>query len=265
MIDLFGVDTNLWVAGAAIAQTIILAAAAIFAFGQVREAQRTREEQSRPFVVVDLDISDPPLVFLTVSNLGRTIARRVRIKFEPPLASSFDNRALTEEQQKAGVSLPPLVPFEVFTEEIPSMAPGKVIRTLFDSMFGERREDLPESYRVMVRYEDGRGSSHTEEMPLGFAAYKNLEYIQRHTIHDVHKQLEKIADAVRRWSASGSGILVVPKEEERKERERLREQRMSRAQAVVAPGENEMRPRTRARVWLHDALRDIADRVGPDR
>ena len=265
MLDLFGVDTNIWIASAAAVQTIIVGAAAVFAYRQVREVQRTREEQSRPFVVVDLDISDPPLVFLSVSNLGRTIARRVRIQFEPSLANSFDNRPLTEDQKKAGVSLPLLVPFEVFTEEIPSMAPGKAIRTLFDSMFGERREDLPESYRVTVRYEDDRSRPHTEEMLLGFAAYKNLEYIQRHTIHDVHDQLEKIADAVKHWSASGSGILVVPKEEERRERERLREQRMSQTRAAVAPGENEMRPQARARAWLHGALRDLADRVGPER
>jgi hypothetical protein len=48
MVDLFGVDTDLWTAGAAVAQTIIVGAAAVFAFRQVREAQLTREDQSRP-------------------------------------------------------------------------------------------------------------------------------------------------------------------------------------------------------------------------
>lgn len=41
IVDLFGMDTNLWTAGAAVAQTIIIAAAAAFAFRQVREVQLT--------------------------------------------------------------------------------------------------------------------------------------------------------------------------------------------------------------------------------
>ena len=240
LVDLFGVDTNIWVAAAAIAQTIIVAAAAIFAYGQVREAQRTREEQSRPFVVVDFDISDLPMVFLTISNLGRTIARRVRIEFNPPLARSLDNRAPTEQEKEAGGPLPPLVPFEVFTEEIPSIAPGKVIRTFFDSMMQERCEDLPEAYQVMVVYNDDRGASHTEDMPLGFGGYKNLEYIQRHTIHDVHKQLKKIADAVDRWGAGlghGSGILVVTRDDKRKDRALARRHFRARPQSSFAPRE----------------------------
>src|SRR6266540_2210062 len=35
--------------------------------------------------------------------------------------------------------------------------------------------------------------------------YRNIQYVTQHTIHDVHKQLKKIADEVRRWSAPGSG------------------------------------------------------------
>jgi hypothetical protein len=237
VVELFGIDSEIWMASAAATQTIIVAVAAGFAYRQVREAQRTREEQSRPFVVVDLDISDPPMVFLTVSNLGRTIARRVRIEFNPPLARSLDNRAPTKEEKEAGRPLPSLVPFEVFTEEIPSIAPGKVIRTLFDSMMEERREDLPESYRVTVRYEDERGASHTEEMPLGFGGYKNLEYIRRHTIHDVHGQLEKIAREVRRWSASGSGILVVSRDDQREDRALARRHFRASPESSFAPGE----------------------------
>jgi hypothetical protein len=62
MVDLFGVDTDLWTAGAAVAQTIIVGTAAVFAFRQVREAQLTREDQSRPFVILDFDLSRPPFI-----------------------------------------------------------------------------------------------------------------------------------------------------------------------------------------------------------
>jgi predicted component of type VI protein secretion system len=62
MVDLFGVDTNLWTAGAAAAQTIIVAAAAGVAYRQVQEARLTREDQARPFVIIDFDMSEPPLM-----------------------------------------------------------------------------------------------------------------------------------------------------------------------------------------------------------
>jgi hypothetical protein len=203
---------------------------------QVEEARRLREEQSRPFVVVDLDISNLPLVFLTVSNLGRTIAQQVRIEFDPPLASSFDNRAPTEEDKQAGRPLPPLVPFDVFADEIPSIVPGKVIRTLFDSLVAERREDLPESYRVTVRYEDDRGGSHKEEMWIGFGSYGNLQYLRERTIGDVHRELEKIANTLRQWSNMyGRGLVAFSPADVRRQEAEHRRRFRARPQSSLAP------------------------------
>jgi hypothetical protein len=62
--DLFGVDANLWIAGAAVAEASVVALAAAFAYRQVREARLTREDQSRPFVIVDFDLSQPPFIHL---------------------------------------------------------------------------------------------------------------------------------------------------------------------------------------------------------
>jgi hypothetical protein len=263
-------------AAVGITQTVVIIVAArltyrqvVAAREQVEEARRLREEQSRPFVVVDLDISDPPLVFLTVSNVGRTIARRVRINFDPPLARSFDNRALTEEEKKAGKPLPPLVPYEVFNEEIASIAPGKVLRTLFESFMQGWREDLPDSYLVTVRYEDERGVSYTEDMPMGFGGFKNLEDIRRHTIHDLHDQLKKIADAVRRWSpATGSGVLVVSRKEQREDHARAVRRFRARPDASFAPPRSS-EPRAqwelrRQRQRLARTLAALSDGVDPE-
>ena len=48
----------------------------LFAWRQVREARKLRVEQARPFVIVDFEPGF--LVYLTVENLGRTMAREVR-------------------------------------------------------------------------------------------------------------------------------------------------------------------------------------------
>lgn len=46
-----------WTALGTIVTALVAVAAAIFAFMQVREIRRTREEQVRPFVVVDIQPS----------------------------------------------------------------------------------------------------------------------------------------------------------------------------------------------------------------
>jgi hypothetical protein len=90
MPDLFGVDAGLWLAGAGITQTFIFAAAALFGYRQAREIQLTRQDQTRSFVILDFDLSRPPFIHLVIKNIGKTMARRVRIQTGPPLASTFD-------------------------------------------------------------------------------------------------------------------------------------------------------------------------------
>jgi hypothetical protein len=200
MVDLFGADANLWMAGAAVAEAIIVGAAAAFAFGQVREARLTREDQSRPFVIVDFDLSRPPFIHLMIKNIGKSMARKVRIQTDPPLASTFDKERQADPISKLGP----------FTEEIPTMAPDREIRILFDSFPQREQQKLDDAYRVTVTYEGERGRSYVDEMVLDLGIYRNISYIEQHTIHDVHKQLKKIADSVDRWGAGvgrGSGLL----------------------------------------------------------
>jgi hypothetical protein len=61
-----------WAAWATVAVYVVLG---IFAWIQVLQARRLREEQARPFVIVDFEPGF--LVYLTVENIGRTMARDV--------------------------------------------------------------------------------------------------------------------------------------------------------------------------------------------
>lgn len=67
----------------------------LFAWRQVGEARKLREEQARPFVIVDFEPGF--LVYLTVENLGRTMAREVSICFDKPLESSLSGRRELDE------------------------------------------------------------------------------------------------------------------------------------------------------------------------
>jgi hypothetical protein len=258
MVDLFGVDTDLWTAGAAVAQTIIVGAAAVFAFRQVREAQLTREDQSRPFVILDFDLSRPPFIHLVIKNIGATMARRVRIQTDPPLASSFDKNGQSE----------PIAKLRLFSDQIPTMAPGREIRTFFDSFSQREQQQLDDVYQVTITYEGERGRSYVDEMVLDLGIYRNTTFIDQHTIHDVHKQLKRIADEVRRWSASGSGIKVVSRKDQREDHALAVRHFRARPESSLAP--REVAEETvqwtlrRLRQRASRALAVVSMRVDPD-
>lgn len=69
-------DASEWTAVGTIATAVVALVAAGFAFAQVREARRTREDQIRPFVVVDLQPNRAwgNALNLVVENVGRRIS-----------------------------------------------------------------------------------------------------------------------------------------------------------------------------------------------
>jgi hypothetical protein len=108
----------------------------LFAWGQVHEARKLREEQARPCVIVDFEPSF--LVYLTVENLGRTMARDVSIQFDKPLQTTFEGRSELDESP-------------LFRLPIPTLPPGKKIRVLFDQSLPGWRPRLPRARRPRAR------------------------------------------------------------------------------------------------------------------
>lgn len=91
-----------WIALGAVAasvQAIGVLAALWYAAGQVRhaagqrrEAQRLRERQERPFVVIDFDVQTlPKAVLIEIVNLGSVLARDVTFAFDPPLQAAVES------------------------------------------------------------------------------------------------------------------------------------------------------------------------------
>jgi hypothetical protein len=180
------------------AQLTVLALVAAVAWRQVAEARRLREQQARPFVVIDFEI-DIPIISLVVSNVGRTMARKARFSFSPELTSSLDR--------------PPDLPFrelKMFTEGIPSLPPGKRLPVLFDSGISRKPEDgHADVYHATIIYEGADGRQYTDEMTLDLGIYWNVERLNLASLDDVHKRLKEISDTLKGWRASGGGILTV--------------------------------------------------------
>jgi hypothetical protein len=126
-------------------------------------------------------------------------------------------------------------------EGIPSLAPGKTIRTVFDSMIQRKPLGLPDLYAVTARYADETGRRHFDEtFDLDLGIYWNLIDVQRRGEHDIHERLKEILLEMRKWTAGTRGLLRLSPDENRAEQDRLmryREERLERQASGQTSGE----------------------------
>jgi hypothetical protein len=205
--------TDITSAVAAAGTVVVAAIAGLFAARQLSEARRLRRAQVRPFVVIDFDAqSDPPLIFVEITNLGTTMARQVTFDFDYPLETSFDAKG---EIRVADLG--------VFTQGIPNLPPGKRIHFLFDSFL--EREGLRDTYQVTVSYEGealrrwprkAKRERWVEPITLDLGLYRKMLRVTRHGLHDIHERLKEIETELQKWSASGGrGLLRLSPDEVR--------------------------------------------------
>jgi hypothetical protein len=172
-----------WIsAGIALFALAAAAAAAVFAYRQFDLARTLREEKARPFVVVDVEPVLHPFTELVIRNVGETIARDVKLTFDPPLVTTLDDGNLDIGKSFA------------IAEGIPTMPPGREYRMLFEHMPDRYdRTDLPRRYTVTVH---SSGRSGPEEPLVQVLDLDVLYGFQRIEIYGAHH----IAKTLRAWA-----------------------------------------------------------------
>ena len=192
-------DMTMWtdvVSALAAAGTFVVAvAAALFAYRQVGEARRLREEQAQPYVFVDLVPSpaSSTLVDIVIKNVGATVARNVRFRFEPSIVSTLYPHAASEAKELSEYSL--------FVNGIPTLPPGAEVRFLFESAPDryQRRQELPATHRVTVTFDDSRERPcEPAEYVLDLDRQWGLLRVGVRTVHTIGKTLEQIKDIMAR-------------------------------------------------------------------
>ncbi|MUL47110.1 hypothetical protein FZI85_04060 [Mycobacterium sp. CBMA293] len=176
---MLGLHADAWAAWAAWVTAIIAVVAAVFAWRQIGEARRTREEVAQPNVVVypDLDPTNWQYLDLVIKNFGKTPAFNVRVTL-PDLDVSPDN----PYDQPTHLYVP---------ENIVVLAPGQEWRTVWDS--GIRRAELTEMgddvpgvavlrsvFVGHVEFLDLRDRRHTNPIRLDTNSFRNMLRINRH-------------------------------------------------------------------------------------
>jgi hypothetical protein len=215
------------------ASALIILVAAIVAWFQLHEAQTLRENQTRPFVVIEFNPHSDSFINLRISNLGATMARNVRFSIDPPLATT--RRAEHD-----------VMAMQLFKSGIRSLVPGRVIEFFFDSWIG--RDGMTNIHTVEVTYTGERGKRYRDVLDLDLDMYLGMRFIRRHTIHDVHKQLENIASILEDFKASGGGVLTMtPEAVDKRDEERQQAVEEWQRQRAASPtpyaaGEDAVKP-----------------------
>jgi hypothetical protein len=184
-----------WVgAGAAVATALIYVVLGFIAVGQVKEAQRLREQQSRPYVIVDFEF-ERWLVYLVIRNIGRTPARNIRVAFDRKLETTLTKRRDINEAA-------------AFSRPISMLAPERAIRIRFDSVPQRLEKKLPLVYGVDVSYQDERGQTYSDPtFTLDLSTYEDAA-VDPKGLPELVSEMESIQREISKWTDGSRGLLA---------------------------------------------------------
>lgn len=195
--------------------------AAIFAALQVRELRRTREDQVRPYVIVDIQpgATWDNLFDLVIENIGSTPAHGVTFEFEPPLEQSDDSGY-------------PISESVLLREGVLMLPPGRKIRAFFDASHKRIDTDLPMRYSVTVRLKNSNGKRQpAQRYTIDLNYMYGLTQIREYGSHDAAKALIEIQKSVKKWSDIHGRLRVWVRDEDA----RIRDDRVERELTGHAP------------------------------
>ncbi|WP_127504536.1 hypothetical protein [Actinoplanes solisilvae] len=145
-------------------------------------AQQARRESLQPNVLVDIapGVNDPGVFVLSISNIGASIARNVRIK------------ALDEMVRSDGLKLHELT---VFTEPISVMPPGQTRQFFYDVGFQPFKGSSPLRCRFEVDCEGPFGPVETAHYDIDLTPYQG-GWAAPTTLHSVVEQMKKTVSSL---------------------------------------------------------------------
>lgn len=145
-------------AAAAVAGLVVAIVVACFAAYQLLEARRLRDEQARPYIVVDLEFRNI-FAHIAISNIGATPATQVRV--------TFDKRLQTVTTRPVDIN-----DIAIFSAPVPMIAPRRRMSVRWDSVPAMYKdESVPRSYTATATYLDHRGKQRVEEYVLDLTPY----------------------------------------------------------------------------------------------
>ena len=149
------------------------------------------------------------LVYLTVENIGRTMARDVSIRFDKPLESTLSGPREIDES--------PLL-----RKPIPTLPPGRKIRVLFEQYAARLEAKLPLTYDVTLRYKGPLGKKEWEHpYRLDLGIYLGSQEPPK-GLPELVTEVENIRKELQKWRSGTRGLLVQAIDRHRQQRREWR-------------------------------------------
>lgn len=139
-----------------------------------------REEENAPYVLVYFNCEDSSkFTSLIIKNIGTMPAKNIKIKFNPPIQSTYQEY---------------LDKFSAITNGIPSLAPNQKIGTLLDFYPSYYEAKLPMTYKVTLTYSSGnKNKQHEDTQFADVSMYEGRMYVTEKGIPDLVKNTQAIA------------------------------------------------------------------------
>lgn len=149
------------------------------------EMRAARNQEIAPYVIayIDLPYGNDWVMYFVVKNTGKTVAKDIKLTFEPPLMTGFGDNV-----REFDVSL--------IKNGISSLAPGQEIRTPLDVLPNYKKDEMPTVYKVQVSYSGGLQSDKTiSEQVIDLSMFNDLTVLQKKGEEDLIKAAEGLANA----------------------------------------------------------------------
>jgi hypothetical protein len=243
-----------WGAFGQVGALVAAVVAGVLVWLQVRQGRQVREDQTRPYVIVDFEFRGL-LVMLTVSNIGTTPATDIRIEFDRPLESP--TRGMDANR------------FAVFSEAIPMLAPGRKINLTFGNgpdFFPGAGEGVPLRYVANVKYcalEHRRSSWRKPKtyadppLVLDLQPFKHAA-VDRDDLHDIASKIRLIEQTVSKWTSRGRlNVNTIAQAEINADEQAFWEEHQAEAASRQSNGTPREQLQSKLRAWASKAARAL--------
>jgi hypothetical protein len=179
-----------WAAFGQVGALVVAVVAGVLVWLQVRQGRQIREDQTRPYVVLDFEFIGQ-LAVIAVRNIGTTPACDVRFSFDKPLRGTLGH-------ERDALS--------VFVEGMPMLAPNRVVTFPLgqgpDLVPEDGEATVPTRYAVEITYTDLEGSRRYEDPPiiLDLAPFKH-SLVDREDLHQIYQNLKEIKNLMKSWTS----------------------------------------------------------------
>ncbi|KAA2245904.1 hypothetical protein F0L68_41105 [Solihabitans fulvus] len=190
-----GLNTVAWQGIGTMIATAAFVVALSVGWSQLASARRTRLEQARPYIVVDIlpGNASPKMFDLVITNVGKTPAYGLEIAFDPPPRRAIEETGFELSNTR------------ILTEPTPMFAPGREFRMFFDSAVDRYNSSEPMRFRVTSTYRDSRNKRYSEHATIDFDVHRGAMYTEVYGVHDAVGHLKTIAVALDKVVDRSSG------------------------------------------------------------